>query len=123
MQLTADQMEVMREIRDRFKAGTNKSHYMCNMLGDVLGDWVEIDKISDDQEYALERSLRLAIQDAIANLSTFEGFMLAAYPSVKNMSEEKGREKFEEFMWQARMAWMDWIVETGSIETEYIKGK
>lgn len=121
MQLTNDQMEVMREVRDRFKAGQNKSQYICNILGEVLGDWSKSKKISTDQEYALERSLRFSIEAAIAGHPTFAGFLLKTCRIALKVMEEKDRKTFEDFMWQARMAWLDWIVETRNIETEYVK--
>jgi hypothetical protein len=125
MRLTEEQLSVIKEAR-ALLAGADYSHhkYICWCIAEVLDRWVKVGVVTRLHSLLLNDQLCSAIQAGIGDMLTFSFFMLDACPPLLEMYLQKNDRdnRYENAIMMARVAWLDWIIETGEITPENLPG-
>ena len=98
-----------------------RPYYICHAIGMVLKTNVSYGLITDKEASTLKHNLCTGILAGISHTVTFGGFMVKACQSVKDVSE-RDPEEYINLLNTCRIAWLDWIIETGEIKPDFLAG-
>jgi hypothetical protein len=126
MRLNEEQLSVIKAVRAAMgwegKISPYYSRYICHAVEKVLMDRVTEGLLSVAQAQTMKHHLATGILAGISHMVTFGGFMLATCPVFKEIYE-RDKEAYTDTVHIARLAWLDFIIETGEIKQDLLAGE
>lgn len=122
MRLNETQLLVIKRTRDVMQENKFSSPYICHNVAQALRELHEEGVVPDEDVSSMKHNLSTAILAGIGHMVTFGGFMLLICPPLKAMHDAEPV-YFYKVQQMARLAWLDWIIETREIRQDLLAGE
>jgi hypothetical protein len=121
MRLSEKQLDIIKGVRVWMEKDGYPPRYICHAIASVLVAREKEGSLSEAESSTLKHTLSAAILAGISHMVTFGAFMLMTC-DVFNTVYDRDAGEFSELVHLARLAWLDWIIETGEIKPDLIAG-
>lgn len=125
MLLNEEQLSIINDVR--YIMGLEDSYfpkaprYICEAIDNIISFRRDFGLLSAEKASILRDTLSTAILAGISHHDTFGSFMLRSCPPIKD-ARLRDLCEYGDLVMVARLAWLDWIIETGEIKPDLLAG-
>jgi hypothetical protein len=123
MHLNTEQVDIIRDVKKLMSRKKNAPKYICHAISTVISDRVKDGDMDIRYADLMKHDLSEAITRGINSMVSFSGFMVIAFPPIREKLNDIEDEDYENIMYLGRLAWIDWIIETEEIKPEILLGE